>query len=52
VFNSSFLKRYDIPEDRVAEIREDDIKLLQFGFEWLKATLFYSGQEKFQARKS
>jgi hypothetical protein len=52
VFNSSFLKRYDIPEDRVADIREDDVKLLQFGFEWLKATLFYAGQENFQAKKS
>jgi hypothetical protein len=26
--------------------------LLQFGFEWLKATLFYAGQENFQAKKS
>jgi Fe-S-cluster containining protein len=52
VFESSFLERYDIPEERVAEIREDEVKLLQFGFEWLKATLFYAGQEKFPAKKS
>jgi hypothetical protein len=52
VFGSSFLERYDIPEERVAQIREDDVKLLQFGFEWLKATFFYAGQEKFPAKKS
>jgi hypothetical protein len=52
VFESSFLKRYDIPEERVAQIRKDDVKLLQFGFEWLKAAFFYAGREKFQAKKS
>ncbi|MFU8769332.1 MAG: YkgJ family cysteine cluster protein, partial [Desulfotignum sp.] len=51
VFGSSFLDRYEIPADRIEEIRADDIKLLQFGFEWLKASFFHAGQEKFQAKK-
>lgn len=52
VFKSSFLERYDIPEDRIEEIKNDDVKLLQFGFEWLKATFFKSGEEIFQAKKT
>lgn len=51
VFKSSFLERYDIPEDRIEEIKNDDVKLLQFGFEWLKATFFKAGEENFQAKK-
>ncbi|MCG8636638.1 MAG: YkgJ family cysteine cluster protein [Desulfobacterales bacterium] len=51
VFESSFLTRYQIPEDKIAEIRADDVKLLQFGFEWLKATFFQTGQEKFVPHK-
>jgi Fe-S-cluster containining protein len=51
VFKSSFLDRYDIPESRVKEIKEDDVKLLQFGFEWLKATFFKAGEDKFKPKK-
>ena len=47
VFESSFLTRYEIPEERIEQIRSDDVKLLQFGFEWLKATFFSTGQENF-----
>jgi hypothetical protein len=47
VFESSFLTRYNIPEERVAEIKDDDVKLLQFGFEWLKVTFFQAGEEMF-----
>lgn len=52
VFKSSFLDRYDISEEKIAEIKNDDVKLLQFGFEWLKATFFKAGEESFQAKKS
>jgi hypothetical protein len=51
VFNSTFLKRYDFPEQDIESIKNDDINLLQFGFEWLKATFFYAGQEKFKAKE-
>lgn len=51
VFKSTFLERYDVPEEKIEEIKNDDIKLLQFGFEWLKASFFQSGQEKFQVNQ-
>ena len=51
VFESSFLTRYNIPEERVAEIKADDIKLLQFGFEWLKVTFFQAGEEMFNPKE-
>ncbi|MBU1196325.1 MAG: YkgJ family cysteine cluster protein [Proteobacteria bacterium] len=51
VFNSSFLDRYDLPEEKIQEIKEDDVKLLQFGFDWLKASFFHTGQEKFKIKK-
>ncbi len=40
VFESTFLKRYDVDDAVIKEIKEDDIKLLQFGFEWLRTTFF------------
>lgn len=51
VFESSFLTRYNIPEERVAEIKDDDVKLLQFGFEWLKVTFFHAGEEMFNPKE-
>ena len=40
VFESTFLNRFDVPEDTVKKIKEDDEELLKFGFEWLKYCLF------------
>ncbi len=51
VVNSTFLDRYDIPKATVDEINADDVKLLQFGFEWLKAMFFQTGQEKFKKKE-
>jgi len=51
VFNSTFLERYDFPKEKIKIIKEDDIKLLQFGFEWLKASFFKTGQEKFKIKE-
>ncbi len=51
VFDSSFLTRYNIPEERVAQIKDDDVKLLQFGFEWLKTTFFHTGEEMFNPKE-
>ncbi len=51
VFKSSFLDKYDIPEETIKAIDEDDVELLQFGFEWLKATLFQTGQEEFKVKE-
>lgn len=51
VFKSSFLDRYDLPDEKIQELKEDDVKLLQFGFDWLKASFFHTGQEKFKIKK-
>jgi Fe-S-cluster containining protein len=51
VFNSSFLDRYEIPAEKIEEIKADEVKLLQFGFEWLNATFFQTAQERFKVKK-
>ena len=51
VFNSTFLERYDLSEEKIEEIKKDDIKLLQFGFEWLKHSFFQTGQEQFKIKE-
>ena len=43
IFESSFLKLYEIDSNTVEKIREDEIELLQFGFRWLKWLLFKEG---------
>jgi len=40
VFDSSFLKHFDVDEPTIKKIRTDDIALLKFGFQWLKFSLF------------
>ena len=52
VFNSSFLGRYEIPDEAIDNIRKDDVALLQFGFDWLKANFFHTGQDKFKIKSS
>lgn len=52
VFNSSFLERFQVPQKRIEEIKKDDVKLLQFGFGWLKASFFQTGQEDFKVKKT
>lgn len=46
VFGSTFLKRFTVDPVKVEEIRSDDVKLLQFGFEWLKSIFFQEGEIK------
>ncbi len=40
VFESSFLDRFDVPEERLAKMRESDYELQSFGYEWLRFSLF------------
>ena len=40
VFESTFLERFEVSEETVEKIKEDDEELLKFGFEWLKYCLF------------
>ncbi len=51
VFNSSFLDRYEIDSDKIEDIKTDDIKLLMFGFDWLKATMFSEDKGEFAPRE-
>ena len=51
VFNSSFLTRYEISAQKIEEIRADEVKLLQFGFEWLNATFFHVDTKVFKIKK-
>ncbi len=44
VFESTFLEKYSVDQARIDEIKEDDVKLLQFGFEWLKCLFFQDGE--------
>jgi hypothetical protein len=49
VFESSFLKRYNVPEERVEKIRGDEMELLAFAMEWIKFILFKEGE--FQSKE-
>jgi len=40
VFESRFLEMFEVGEEVLKKIREDDIELMRFGFEWLKFSLF------------
>lgn len=55
VFQSSFLDTYVVDEETLAKIKEDDIELMLFSFQYLANTLFGAGempikQEKLQAK--
>ncbi len=40
VFESSFLEKFEVDEERQESMRRDDAELLKFGFDWLKFSLF------------
>ncbi|MFN4196881.1 MAG: YkgJ family cysteine cluster protein [Caldimicrobium sp.] len=40
IFESKFLEIFELDDKTLAEIKVDDLKLLQFGFKWLKSVLF------------
>lgn len=40
IFSSPFLEKFDLDRKLVDSIREDDVKLLEFAFQWLKFALF------------
>ena len=55
IFESSFLDTYVIDEETLAKIKEDDVELMLFSFQYLANTLFGAGempikQEKLQAK--
>lgn len=50
VFESSFLKRFDLEDALVDKIRDNDVELLRLGFQWLKFSLF--SQKTLKIRES
>jgi Fe-S-cluster containining protein len=40
VFDSTFLQRFEIAKETVAAIKNDDMRLMRFGVDWLKFCLF------------
>ncbi len=50
VFESSFLKRFVVPEDRIEQVRADDTALMHLGFDWILRFIGGTGplQEKAQ----
>ena len=40
IFESSFLDTYELDEETIAKIKEDDVELMLFSFKYLAATLF------------
>jgi len=48
VFESSFLEKFEIDDNRIKRLKRDDEELLRFGFEWLHFGLF--GKRIFKVR--
>jgi hypothetical protein len=46
VFNSDFLKAYEIAPAVVAKIKDDELELLKFSLKWLRFTMFGEGDFK------
>jgi len=40
LFGSSFFKKFEVADDVRARIKEDDVELLKFGYQWLRFALF------------
>lgn len=40
IFSSSFLDKFEIDEELPQKLKEDDVALLEFGYDWLKFALF------------
>ncbi len=40
LFRSHFLEKFEVAESLVEQLRQDDVRLLEFGMEWLKFALF------------
>ncbi len=51
VFESSFLDIYDIDQETLAQIKEDDIALMKFSFKFLASALYGTQDLKIKAEK-
>ncbi|HHE46241.1 MAG TPA: YkgJ family cysteine cluster protein [Bacteroidetes bacterium] len=48
IFESSFLKRFEITEPKLDELKVDDVSLLRFGFDWIRFAMF--GEKRVKVR--
>ncbi len=51
VFESSFLDTYELDQETIDKIREDDVELMLFSFKYLAATLFGAQKLKIKEEK-
>ncbi len=49
VFNSSFLERFDLEDERIEAVKMDDVALLDLGFDWVRFGLF--GQKTLELKE-
>ena len=50
VFNSTFLDRFEVEPERIKRIKEDELALLKFAFDWTKFGLF--GEKLFWVKEN
>jgi uncharacterized protein len=43
IFESSFLSRFNLPGERIENLKNSDVELMRFGFDWIKFFLAGSG---------
>jgi len=48
LFGSSFFEKFEVDEARRKKMKEDDVELLKFGYEWLRFALF--GEEAMKVK--
>jgi Fe-S-cluster containining protein len=46
IFESTFLSRFDVSRDRIERLKESDVELMTFGFDWVKYFLTGKGPLK------
>lgn len=51
ILNSSFLQRYKVKSEIIRKLERDDLKLMNFGFEWVKFYLWGIKSTYFKLRK-
>jgi hypothetical protein len=52
VLESSFRSKFEVAEERVEEMRTDDVEMMKFGFEWVQFFLTGRRPESFSERLS
>jgi glutamate-1-semialdehyde aminotransferase len=51
VFESRMLEKYDVSEKTLREIMEDEVKLMQFSFEFMKVAIFSAESDVVRLKK-